>query len=980
MTRKRKFLLASVLALHNLSFIYPSCQKCFSRIILGSKRSSCPKCGSTGEVENTSYRYKLSLKVAESNKLFIITVFGSCLDAFFGLTATALHRYIQDPNKIPETLDSDTVQDLLTKAVEICFVGQSFIFGVTNFENQYGHGSDSNNFLQRCHDLRREIRALVACQIILPDPHVAGFTVIDCFHQLLHTSNLRKLYCGSEEPSSQLLSLDHSNSDLSSIHDSDSTSYFLESHTRDNASRFWHLSLELTSVVSQQTDNDFSASEQSMAIGTLHQNRKCSSFVEITGSNNCHDSIQGSWSLVSYMDRKSTPKKLGEELGLQGNQLHVVHSSHHKTRITNSNLFPLKMQEPLESSSVESSHNAVEIKNRYSPDELPCYQHHDVDNTSHQETSTCCSPASLRPEEVANSSQDFDSVVWDDLPLSESLDKFLAVVESEIAKTPRDGRNRKHNIDNDIDKFHADYTRLSLSPWRTTKTLHTPPAPLASSQTTDKADSTKDNFFSNCEANQGSSIQRESQPVNTAEAMSASSNGRGVSEYSLPNTCVSALFLSSKDLETTVTLKKTIRILPHKDKISPTPSNSENDHSYLDIKYFSGCGEKSLSEVNDRLTTLCSKTYNDVSDLCRVENEHCMWPKDQHDSFTICRKLIYPLETLRSSPDISTNILKEMSYGHNDNNLTQSSPGLESSYNASADLFDDIAKDTDISKKSNDILLQWETSLAENHLEESGFSLKSLSENTQSSQKLSLQSISAFGYPRTCSPLPHLQSDLDCDLEDSQDFVPCSQSTPVTGFHHTRTHGIHGIFKKLPAFYANLNANCNKTQISPENDEQQVIASCPQNIKIHSQKSRSPVISTITQPETFKHCTVAKCFETDAYEWVPPTTTKLFRSDMLGFQVIGLRKHVAAHNSPDQKEVPRKRLKHIKQRTNTCFIKKKLKNMFTARGTKQKTPKYKCKSSGQTSKESVFGLDSFSENRLPSVSETKSAWSPELFS
>uniref|UniRef100_A0A8C5WBW6 DNA damage induced apoptosis suppressor n=1 Tax=Microcebus murinus TaxID=30608 RepID=A0A8C5WBW6_MICMU len=38
MNRRRKFLLASVLALQNSSFIYPSCRKCFSRIILVSKR------------------------------------------------------------------------------------------------------------------------------------------------------------------------------------------------------------------------------------------------------------------------------------------------------------------------------------------------------------------------------------------------------------------------------------------------------------------------------------------------------------------------------------------------------------------------------------------------------------------------------------------------------------------------------------------------------------------------------------------------------------------------------------------------------------------------------------------------------------------------------------------------------------------------------------------------------------------------------
>uniref|UniRef100_A0A8C0S867 Replication factor A C-terminal domain-containing protein n=1 Tax=Canis lupus familiaris TaxID=9615 RepID=A0A8C0S867_CANLF len=106
MNRGRKFLLASVLALQNSNFIYPSCQKCFSRIILVSKRSRCPKCGFTGKAENVSYRYKLSLKIADSNNLFVITVFGSCLDAFFGLTANGLHRILEtntDKVQIPIT-------------------------------------------------------------------------------------------------------------------------------------------------------------------------------------------------------------------------------------------------------------------------------------------------------------------------------------------------------------------------------------------------------------------------------------------------------------------------------------------------------------------------------------------------------------------------------------------------------------------------------------------------------------------------------------------------------------------------------------------------------------------------------------------------------------------------------------------------------------------------------------------------------------
>ncbi|XP_069325254.1 DNA damage-induced apoptosis suppressor protein [Eulemur rufifrons] len=1006
MNRRRKFLLASVLALQNSSFIYPSCRKCFSRVILVSKRSDCPKCGSTGEAENASYRYKLSLKVAESNKLFVITVFGSCLDTFFGLTATDLHKYLQDPNKIPETLDNDTAQNLLRKAVETCFVGQTFIFGVTNFESQHGKGSNFSYFLHACPDHKREVKTLVACQIVLPDPGLAGFTVIHYFHRLLLTSNFRKLHCGSRVPSSHLLALDHSNSDLSSICVSDGTSYFFEFCRRDNFSRFWQPSIELTSIISQLTENDdFSAAEQSKVLGILHQNRTRISNAEATVSNSCHDPIQGSWSLVSYMDRKSTSEKLGEELGLQTNQLSAVHSSHREIGFTDSNLFPLKIRDSLESSNTKSSYSAMEIKNRYSQGELPCYQHHDVDTPSSlRERSACCPPSSRRLEETAGSSQDCDPEIWDDLPFSESLDKFLAVIESEIAVTQTDASSTKHHVGNDINKLHAHHSGLSVTPQRTTGALHTPPVALRSSQATVKANSGKDNFFFKCEANPSPSVQKKSRSDNTAEAVSISSNRRDNLEYFLPNTCLSALFSSSNDLET-VTLK-TVRILPHRDDIPLTPGTSESDHPCLNIKCFNGWEENSLSEMNEKLTTLCSRKYNDVFDLCKLENkQYYRWPKNQGDSFTVCKKLTYPLETLCSSSNTSTNTLKEKSHGHISNKLTQSySSCYEGSYDASADLFDDIAKEmdsaTEIAKKSQDILSQWGMSLAESHPSESDFSLRSISENSiLPSQKLSLQSISASRHPRTCSPPPHFQSDSD-NFEDSQDFVPCSQSTPITRFHQTRILGINGAFKKLPPLYSDFDVNYEKTRISLENGKQQAIPSCPQNIKTPRQKSRSSIISGVTPPEVLNHDPVAECLESSIDEWIPPTTQKVFLSDVLGFQVMGIRKYLAAHISPDEKELPRKKLKHVRQRTDKCF-KKELNNMLTETVTKQKTPKYNCKSSGWISKcpgthvleapqlHPVLGLSScsevkrcllFSENCPPSVSETNDAWSPELFS
>ncbi|XP_036114393.1 DNA damage-induced apoptosis suppressor protein [Molossus molossus] len=991
MNRRRKFLLASVLALQNSSFIYPSCQKCFSRIIFVSKRSNCPKCGSTGESENASYRYKLSIKVAESNKLFGITVFGSCLDAFFGLTATDLHRYMQDPKEIPATLDSHATQNLLTKAVETCFVGQRFIFGVTNFENQHGQGSDSNNFLEQCPGHRREIKELVACQIILPDPDVAGFTVIDYFRQLLRSSDFRKHHGNSQTPNSHLLALEHSGGDLSSICGIDSSSCLFESHGRGNFLIFWQPSLELNSIVSQLTDdNDFSASEQSKAVDTLHPNRKSISLAEATGSSGYHDAVQCSWSLVSYMDKKSTAQKVGEELDFPANQPSIVHSSHHELGVTDSNSFPLEMEEPCEPSNTKSFHSAVEIKKRYSQCELTYHQHHDVNNPlSLQERSTCCPPTLLQPEEIAGGPQNYDPNIWDDLPLSESLNAFMAVIESEIAITQTDASSRKRHLGDGIDKLHADHNSVSVTPQRPNGALHTPLIALRSSQAIVKANSGKGSFLSNREANPTPSVQKESKPDNTAEAVSISRNERDMFECFLSNAYSSALLPSSKSLGTTPTLRRSTRIPPRRAAILHMHNTSESDHSCLNIKCFNGCGQKSLLEMSEKLTTLCSRRYNDVSGLGNLENKQDgRWPKNQGDSLTICRKLNYSLEALCSSPNRSTNTLEKMPYRHT--NLTQNNfPGHEGSYNASADLFDDSPKEMDMAtettKKSQDILLQWGKPLAESHHIESDFSLRSPSENSrQSSQKVFLQNMSASMYPKTRSS-PHISSDLESDFEDSQDFVPCSQSTPIAGFHQTRIHGMKGAFKKLPAFYSALDTNYKKARISSENEAQQATPRCLKNIKPPSQKS--PVMPAITQPEVFNSYPVAECLESDIDEWVPPSTKKAFLSDVLGSQAMGLRKCLAACNS-NQNVLRRKKLKHVKQRTNKPLIKKELhlQNTLTAVVTNQKTPNCNSTRSGWISKDSVGSCPevrcclSFSENWPPSVPETQSAWSPELFS
>ncbi|XP_021513743.1 DNA damage-induced apoptosis suppressor protein [Meriones unguiculatus] len=897
MNKRRKFLFASVLALQNSSFIYPSCQRCFSRVVLDSKRFTCPKCGSTGEAKSASYRYKLCIKVAESNKLFVITVFGSCLDTFFGLTANDLHRYLEDSSKIPETLNSARTQSLLTTAVENCFVGQSFVFGVTNFGDVCEHDSDSNNYLQPCCK-HKEDRTLVASQIVHPVPHVAGFTVIDYLNHLLHSFNFKKHHCGSQEHSSHSFTLDHSDSDLSSIQGPGETSCFLESCSRDDFFRCWQPSLELTSTDSQLTANDdVPTSEQIMANGTPNQNRQHISFPEVTGSKNCQDPLQSSWSLVSSMDKNNTTGKLNEEFGLQANHLSPVYSSCHETRLSDSDLFVSQMQEPFEKDNAECS---KEEKNDYSQYDLPCYQHCEVNTATVLQDRYEFSLSSLKPEETVIASQNCDSLIWDDLPFSESLNKFLAVVESEIAVNETGTKDRKQGID-DIDKFHTNYSRLSVTPRRNARALNTLPLGLKSSQTMMNENSRKETLFSNCESNQSPQIQKESKPDLTTEAVVKGSNRNDTSQYFLPNTCLSALFTSSKGIE--VTQKKTTGILQQRNEISLRPSTSTSNCSYLSNKCFNGCGKKSYSGTKEKLTNLYSKKYRNVSDLHKLENtQYHRLSENQDDTFTVCRKLTYPLEILCSSPR-STNTSKEIACRPTNNNLTQSySFDQEGSYNASADLFEDKNTGTELTKLSQDVLLRLEASCTENY---------PINENcSRPSQKLPLQSISASTFSRARS-----QSDSECDFEESQDFVPCSQSTPVAGFHQ-RFQGLRGTFKMLPSLYSNLNANYKATKVSPENGKHQASPACPKNVKTPSQKSKRPVVSSLTQPETFNHCPTVECLENDVDDWIPPTTKKIFLSDILGFKVTGLRKCLAVHYSPDQKELPRKKLIKVTHKTN----------------------------------------------------------------
>lgn len=201
MNTKRVLLSCTVISLQDTRFVYPCCKYCVSRLTEESDlRSRCPKCGFTCDAQNVDYRFRLSLKVSRDTSLFGVTVFGGCLNPFFGITASGLQRFV-----VSEKFDGpQSLQQLLIKAVEDCFIGKCFVFGFKL------SGHDAESCLLGEH-IAESVR-FVACQVI---PHGAflGITVFAYLQNLMqanaHSDSSAKAGCQRQQNDSSVSSFDH---------------------------------------------------------------------------------------------------------------------------------------------------------------------------------------------------------------------------------------------------------------------------------------------------------------------------------------------------------------------------------------------------------------------------------------------------------------------------------------------------------------------------------------------------------------------------------------------------------------------------------------------------------------------------------------------------------------------------------------------------------------------------------------------------
>ncbi|KAK3523921.1 hypothetical protein QTP70_016724 [Hemibagrus guttatus] len=141
-----------------------------------SYRSRCHKCGFTCDTQNVAYRFRLSLKVSRDTSLFGVTVFGGCMNPFFGITAGGLQRFLESEKfEGPQRL-----QQLLIKAVEDCFIGKGLVFGFKL------SGRDAESCLLGEHTA--ESVQYLSCQVIPPHGAFLGVTVFAYLQSLMQAN------------------------------------------------------------------------------------------------------------------------------------------------------------------------------------------------------------------------------------------------------------------------------------------------------------------------------------------------------------------------------------------------------------------------------------------------------------------------------------------------------------------------------------------------------------------------------------------------------------------------------------------------------------------------------------------------------------------------------------------------------------------------------------------------------------------------
>uniref|UniRef100_A0A663LL42 DNA damage induced apoptosis suppressor n=1 Tax=Athene cunicularia TaxID=194338 RepID=A0A663LL42_ATHCN len=734
MSSVRGLLAASVTSVQNSCFIYPACKACFSRLILDSRRFNCLKCGYTGEAKDASYRYRLSLKIADTNDLFDITVFGSCLDPFFGVTA--------------ENLQRDASPGELVQAVETCFIGKRFIFGVKGCSREDGGHSAASSVLQNCSRINRSTKTLTACQIFLPNTAVTGFTVISYFHRLLQSSKFRSHNNSSYLPDASSAPVDEPISELSSLSSLSRNSCFVQSSGRESFLGSWQQSFSLTSSVAWVTAEDFPTLEVGKLVSEQHKQEGKSVSAELCTVSHNNQTL---WDSQYCSPSVKEGNKESNELSSQPSQTDSTSDklerlSSSKTECLHGNSSRL-LQHPLESA-VKSIYAKINNRN------------YSYLQKSHNSLFYNRDVSASNPVNVAGVSQT-DSVLWDELPFSESLNEFLAKIEdgkSVVTSPSLDAGKRALVASSQLGvNINKSYPRQTLVagdlPEESVLGRFMPPAGNDSWQ----------NILACLHSEDFDLTDKVSQCEPSSSVLSSSDKECGASCF-IPNVHLPVL---SQSLP--VTSEPSVSESGYVQPKSANIDISKLSWSFISLQYTAEHGEtclkrsKSATRVHsahDSCLAGCENKENYSStpslrtDLTLTE----AWDSDPATPSNTRR--IYKRE-LKPLTELSENTFKSVNGGE----MLWNRIFPEGSYNASADLFDASARAEDTLTEK---VTAPEFMLYPGDVPSNGSKLSS-------SLHRSPPAFSTHGTPVTFS-----FCDSECNSVSARDFVPYSQSTPMT--------------------------------------------------------------------------------------------------------------------------------------------------------------------------------------------------------
>ncbi|XP_038243344.1 DNA damage-induced apoptosis suppressor protein isoform X2 [Dermochelys coriacea] len=938
MNGRRRLLAASVISVQNSNFVYPSCQNCFSKLILDSNRFNCLKCGCTGEAKDANY------------------------------------RYIQDFNQVGE-LDRDVSPSVLIQAVKTCFIGRRFIFGVKSSENDDRGHSVYDSILQNCYRINRLTRDLTACQIFLPNTAVAGFTVISYFHQLLQSANFRSSHCSSQQPGCPFIAIDQPSSELSSLCSSGSNSYFVQSGGQESFSGPWQQSFGLTSSsVDWITTEDFSSLELGKAAGEQCKLQERRFSAEVCSLSPSNQAIQDLQLCNPLNERNEQEDNEFSSLSSQSNTITATEKLESFSSLKRE-WSPDRNRSRLLQSPLDLKYSCPEIISRHD-----YFQENSFNSLIYQrkDYSFCASAVSPNYGIAAGTSQD-DPMIWDELPFSESLNEFIARIENNKSTLSPVGLNAHKYSLHERSELDENHSKTSCSQGIVHAACKSTTTTGRFPQLAENVNTCKEHITSCHQSNLTPVNGQVSQSESLTSVLSTSTKGGRESDF-IPNL---PLLVLSQSSAVTATFALSAGSFLQSEEANVNISN--NAHSFTNLQCTMKDAESPYLQRREKPARLHSLYDGCVANWENKEN--CSYPPDPRTDLTssqdlgcdsaapykaknMCKRELEPLTELQENTVRAIN---------QSDLLQNNSNHPKSSYNASADLFDASAREietmVEFSNKSHN------SSAQEDVLTEKCTASELVCSPLDVDCSYSKCRSSLFGIHST--PITYSLYDLELDLVDTQNFVPYSQSTPVARplqkFRSQR--GRKSVLPKLTSKSpTKIHCKCKPSRPSFKNT---LLRQLTSNFLKHTRSSNIAINKSVSQQSFIN----SKVPENDSKEWIPPSATKLLQPVAFStLKTVGLQARSPAICKPlDKKTISEDKANSGKSRTDACLRSRKLNPMNRAGIPTTLIPENAAKAS--LLEDAVSGTCACSETQkshscvtyLVGGLDDAVSWSPELF-